>query len=240
MRWVTANHRDKKLLIEERHVAASPFGAPRGFEDSITRRAIHEFLFRPSSTAPLPLFPALLAARAALTAAESPGPSSPSDAPRILVFVDPAGTFYPPAAAGLGIALEQICVLRPSPADLLWATIESLRCPSVGAVVALVTQRLTRVEVRRLQLAAEKGTGAGLLLRPDAAAAGTYAAATRWAVTPAPGERAVQRWNLRFVHGHGGHIGQSFLLEKHRASGQTNFVRLLPPLVHHPLRAAVS
>jgi len=56
-----------------------------------------------------------------------------------------------------------------------------------------------------------------------------------WLVEPAPGGRTIQRWHLRFIHGYGGHVGQSFLLEKHRASGQTNLVRLPPPLARHPL-----
>jgi hypothetical protein len=82
----------------------------------------------------------------------------------------------------------------------------------------------------------------GVLLRPNlaSAGAGVYAAATRWLVASAPGERAIQRWHLRFLHGHGGQIDQSFLLEKHRASGQANFVRLPSPLVHHAKLSAAS
>jgi hypothetical protein len=239
MRWVTA-HRQQLLIQETRAAIARPLRS-LGFEESITNRAVHELLFQPAPGGTLPFFPALLAARAAMTgaAAEPPGGSSGGTS-RTLVWVDPAGTFYPPAVAGVGMSPGQVCLLRPrSAADVVWAAIECLRCPGVGAVVALVTQRLSRVEVRRLQLAAERGSGVGLLLRPNLAGAGAgiYAAATRWLVAPAPGERTIQRWHLRFIHGYGGHVGQSFLLEKHRASGQTNLVRLSPPLARHPLPA---
>jgi protein ImuA len=240
MRWVTAHRR--QLLIQEKRAAIAWPLRSLGFEESITNRAVHELLFRPSPGGTLPLFPALLAARAAVTRTMEPSGWS-SGAPRTLVWVDPAGTFYPPAVAGLGMSPGQVCVLRPPrAADVVWAAIECLRCPSVGAVVALVAQRLTRVEVRRLQLAAERGSGVGLLLRPHLAGAGpeVYAAATRWMVAPAPGERTIQRWRLQFIHGYGGHVGQSFLLEKHRASGQTNLVRLPPPLARHPLPAPAA
>src|SRR5690349_19426133 len=99
MRWVTA-HRQQLLIRETRAEAACwPPRRSLGFEQSITRRAVHELLFQPSSPGGmLPLFPALLAARAAITGAVDSA-SGPSGAPRTLVWVDPAGTFYPPAVA---------------------------------------------------------------------------------------------------------------------------------------------
>jgi len=225
MRWVTA-HRQQLLIQETRAAIARPLRS-LGFEESITNRAVHELLFQPApGGGTLPFFPALLAARAAImgAAAEPPGGSSGGSS-RTLVWVDPAGTFYPPAVAGVGMSPGQVCVLRPPrAADVVWAAIECLRCPSVGAVVALVTQRLSRVEVRRLQLAAERGSGVGLLLRPHlaGAGAGVYAAATRWLVAPAPGERTVQRWKIQLLHGHGGRVGQSVFLEHCR---ETHSVR---------------
>jgi hypothetical protein len=235
MRWVTADRQSRKLLIRESEGESPWARAAEGFEESITARAVHELLFAPAAGGAVPLYPALVAARGAVT--KGGGRASTG----ALVWVDPAGTFYPPAVRGMGIGFEQMYVLRPRAADLVWATAECLRCPGVGAVVALVGQRLTRVEVRRLQLAAEQGSGVGVLLRPDAAgAADTYAAATRWLVTPAPGERGVQRWRLEFVHGHGGQTGRSFILEKHRASGQANLVRPPSELARHAVRTAAS
>src|SRR5690606_12030989 len=124
----------------------------------------------------------------------------------------------------------------PPSADLLWTLAECLRCAGVGATVALVDRPLTRVQARRLQLAAEAGGGMALLLRPMQARASPhiYAAATRWLVAPARGDRTIQRWRLQLLHGHGRHAGHSFLLEKHRATGQAYFLHPPAPLVHPP------
>jgi hypothetical protein len=237
MRWVTAHH--KGFLIHEKTDTLIQQQLA-GFEESITKCAVHELLFQPAPGNVIPLFPALLAARAVVAMGDTTALSSRP--PRRLAWVDSTGTFYPPAAMGSQIPTEQMCVLRPRSADLVWATIESLRCRSIGAVVALITQPLTRVDVRRLQLAAEMGGGAALLIRPNlpSAASHIYAAATRWLVTPVPGERTIQRWHLQLVHGHGRQIGQSFILEKNRASGQTHFVHSPAPLVDHPAISAAS
>lgn len=233
MRWVTAH--GKALQIQDR-TAPCIRRESKGFNDWITCRAVHELLFESGSDA-LPLLPALQAIRGAIS-----GTDGVRRSPGALVWVDPDATFYPPAVMGLGVSPRQLHLLRPDPANVLWATIECLRCPSVGAVVAHLPQRLTRVDVRRLQLAAEHGGGIGLLLRPHSSngIADIYAAATRWIVAPAPGERTVQRWRLQLVHGHGGQVGHSFLLEKRRGSAETNFVPLSAPLVHHPSLSAAS
>jgi hypothetical protein len=234
MRWVTAHN--KGFSIHEKSDEIIPPPA-EGFAESITPGAVHELLFAPAGGNAFPFFPALLTAGAQV----KPAVILSSNPPRTLAWVDATGSFYPPAAIGSGISPGQICLLRPRPADLVWATIESLRCRSMGAVVALMMQPLTRVEVRRLQLAAEMGGGIAVLIRPNLASAAShiYAAATRWLVAPAPGERTIQRWHLQLVHGHGRRLGQSFILEKHRATGQTHFVHLPPALVHHsPISAA--
>jgi protein ImuA len=233
MRWVTSS--GKTLQVQEIRENLPGFVQPLAleFEAAITQSAVHELLFNPAMGNPLPLLPALVAVQAVMMGYSTP---------RTLVWVDPTETFYPPAAIGMGISPAQLYVLRPRAEDLVWSTIECLRCQGVGAVVSLMLQEPTRVEVRRLQLAAERGGGVGLLLRPNLLSAGSsiYAATTRWLVAPAPGERTIQRWKIQLLHGHGGRTGQSFLLEKNRASGQTNLVRLPAPLVHHPTRSAAS
>ncbi len=75
-------------------------------------------------------------------------------------------SFYPPAAAELGIRLSQLVVLRPrSAADEVWAIDQALRCPSVGVVLAWFS-RLNDRDFRRFQLAAEEGGVLGLFIRP--------------------------------------------------------------------------
>jgi protein ImuA len=130
-----------------------------------------------------------------------------------VVWCDPHRRLYPPAAASVGLPLERLFWVRPTkPADVTWAIGESLRCRGVSVTVAQ-PGRLSRIEARRLQLAAETGGGAGLLLRPSSMANGEFAAATRWLVRSIPGERTLQRWMLQLIHGHGGRVGQGAILE---------------------------
>jgi protein ImuA len=86
-----------------------------------------------------------------------------------LVILDSRCSFYPPAAAVLGINLDEMLVIRASQArDQLWALDQCLRCPAVAAVWAPLEQLSPR-DFRRLQLAAECGGGLGLLVRGSAA-----------------------------------------------------------------------
>ena len=72
-----------------------------------------------------------------------------------------------------------------------------------------------------LQLAAEQGGGVGVLLRPSTGPGSlNYAAATRWLVAPARGDRTLQRWKIQLVHGHGGRVGEAVCLEMCRRTGR--------------------
>ncbi len=99
-----------------------------------------------------------------------------------LVVVDMQRTIYPPALLSHGIDLNQVIFVQPeSQADALWATDQALRTPAVAAVVAeleLIDDRLAR----RLQLAAERGQGLGLLLRSLAARRSPSWAEVQWIV----------------------------------------------------------
>ena len=191
-------------------------GLPPG--GAFARGAVHEALSDPALGPPPRSF-ALLLARSALA-------SDPDDEGGIVVWSDPAGDLYPPAVAAGGVPMDRLLLLRPPTArDEVWAVAECLRCPAVVAVVAAVPQ-LTRVEARRLQLAAERGGGVGLLMRPWGRS-DVYAAATRWLVAPAPGDADVQRWQVQLVHGHGGRVGQRVMLEVCR---ETNALRAVEQL----------
>jgi hypothetical protein len=88
---------------------------------------------------------------------------------RLLVAVDRRREFYPPAAASLGLAWEQMVIVQPAnAADEAWAIDQALRSPGVGAVLAW-PQKLDDHTFRRWQLAAETSGAVGLLLRPAAA-----------------------------------------------------------------------
>jgi hypothetical protein len=152
-------------------------------------------------------------------------PLSTLHSPSSLVIIDPAREIYPPAIAAMGIGLEHVYFLHPlDAADQVWAIAECLRCRGVSAVIASPPP-LSRIDARKLQLAAERGGGIGILLR-TLGQSPHYAAATRWHVRPAPGQRTLQRWNIQLLHAPGGQVGQSVLLELSR---QTLQLRAITP-----------
>ncbi|HEV8379663.1 MAG TPA: hypothetical protein VGP99_12495 [Tepidisphaeraceae bacterium] len=176
---------------------------------AFARGAVHEILCEKGQGPPM--FFAMVLARAA-------------SGDRSIVWSDPERRLYPPAIAAAGIPLNRLLLLRPkNEADELWALTECLRCCGVGVALACPRQ-LSTIEARRLQLAAERGGGIGLLLRPKSAASTPYAAATRWLVSCVPGERTVQKWKVQLIHGHGGQVGKTVILEACRA---TNSLRVL-------------
>jgi protein ImuA len=193
-------------------------------EGGFAQGAIHEILSRPGDGVPR-FFTLLLARAAAMTNG------------RLVVWSDPRGEVYPPAVPAAGLSIDHLLLLRArNPAEELWATAECLRCKGVAVTVA-APKRLSRVEARRLQLAAERGGGVGLLLREVGASSAHYAAATRWLVEPAPGDRFVQRWHVQLVHGHGGRVGQPITLEVCR---DTNHVRAIETVADRSGEAAAT
>lgn len=100
-----------------------------------------------------------------------------------LVVIDPWNEFYPPAADRLGIEMQRVLVVHPNnERDTFWALEQSLRCRGV-VVVGCLAHINDRV-FRRLQLAAERGGGLGLLLRAARFRSQPSWASTRLHVTP--------------------------------------------------------
>ena len=195
--------------------ALDDLAGPKAF----ARGAVHEILCENGQSPPM--FFATVLARAA-------------SADRAIVWSDPQSQLYPPAIAAAGIPLSRLLLLRPkNEADELWALTECLRCSGVGVALAC-PKHLSTIEARRLQLAAERGGGIGLLLRPKSAASTPYAAATRWLVSSIAGERTVQKWKVQLIHGHGGQVGKTVILEACRA---TNSVRALETVVDRSVSA---
>lgn len=103
-----------------------------------------------------------------------------------LVVVDMHRTIYPPALHCHGIDLSQVIFVRPeSQADALWAADQALRTPAVAAVVAEL-EVIDDRSARRLQLAAERGQGLGILLRSLAARRSPSWAEVQWIVKSLP------------------------------------------------------
>ncbi len=94
------------------------------------------------------------------------------------------GRLYGPGLARFGIDPARLILVRcRRTVESLWAAHEALRSPAVACVVAEVG-RLDLLAGRRLQLAAEAGGGAGLLLRFGHADGTPSAAVTRWRAAP--------------------------------------------------------
>lgn len=180
--------------------------------------AVHEVL---GDATGVPSFFAALLARAALRKGA-------------IVWCDPERKIYPPALATVGLPLERLFLLR---CDEPWATAECMRCRAVDVTVVAAPgtlAKLSRLDARRLQLAAERGGGIGILLRRlgRSASASHYAAATRWLVRPVPGTPTSQRWSVRLLHGHGGLFDKTVLLEVSRDNNHS--VRAFEQLADRP------
>jgi hypothetical protein len=168
--------------------------------------AIHELLF--DRIAPTPKLLAMLLARSAQKAMHG-----------AIVWSDPRRELNPTAMQLAEIDLRRLIFLRPrNSVQEISALAECLRCRGVSAVVSHLG-RLSDIEARRLQLAVECGGGIGIFLRPmTKQAPSNYAAATRWLVCPAL-EGEAQCWTIQLLHGHGGRLGSSVLLEVDRETG---------------------
>jgi protein ImuA len=215
MRMIAA-HGGKIQILQGEEVSAQDLGFTTTLPaldlaagaKAFARGAVHEILCEKGGGAAM--FFATVLARAAC-------------GKKAIVWSDPQRRLYPPAIAAAGIPLSRLLLLWPkNEKDELWALTECLRCSGVGVALACPKQ-LSTIEARRLQLAAERGGGVGILLRPNSAASTPYAAATRWLVGAMSGERTVQKWKVQLIHGHGGQVGKTVILEACRA---TNSVRV--------------
>lgn len=213
-------------------------------QNSLARGAVHELLF--DNAHAQPKFTAALIAHAAASNGDgepegkgfAPFPRVAFETSQPIIWTDQLSEIYPPALHALGVDLKNLYLLHPTTStDESWAITECLRCPGVAAVVAS-PRRLSRIEARRLQLAAERGGSVGILMRPRDRNSSIYAAATRWLVAPHPGEQTVQRWKIQLLHGHGGRIGQAVFLELCRETNSLRATEKLPDRQTHAPTAA--
>jgi hypothetical protein len=102
-------------------------------------------------------------------------------AARWCVWVAPPLMPFAPALVARGIALERVAVV--SGAQPLWAFEQALGSGACDAALAWA-RRATARELRRLQLAAERGRTLGVLFRPRRAAREASAAVLRLGLEP--------------------------------------------------------
>jgi len=117
-----------------------------------------------------------------------------AETPRLLAWIHPFKTPYPPALAQAGDgALGRWLIVRPpGPEDHLWALEQALRSKACDAVVAHLGD-VPDMVLRRLQLAAQEGRALGLFFRPGSVAAKASPAAVRLLVRPQPADAARRR-----------------------------------------------
>lgn len=101
------------------------------------------------------------------------------------------------ACAALGGPERSLWVDVPDAGARLWAIEAALRCP--GVTVIADGCGFDSAASRRLQLAASSCGAFGVLARPAGELAEISFAATRWAVSPAPGGDLAPRWMLTLV-----------------------------------------
>jgi len=146
-----------------------------------------------------------------------------------LVVIDERGQFYPPAAAGIGIALEHTVLVRPAHSrDAVWAMEQALRSRAAAVVLAWAGSLHDRI-YRRLKLAAEAGACVGLLLRPIACRDEPSWADVRLRVNaaPSPQQALGRRLRVEIMQVRGGPSRPTVELE---LCDETNHVRLVPRL----------
>lgn len=137
---------------------------------------------------------------------------------RAFVALDRERRFYPPAAAGWGIDLSQLLLIRPATkADELWALDQALRCPGVGAVW-MRGGAISSRDFRRLQLAAEAGGTLGILIRPARLRGRPTWAEVQWLVEPRPSATG-WRLNVELLRCPGGAAGRSGQVEWSEQTG---------------------
>jgi len=109
-----------------------------------------------------------------------------------LAWIAPPYLPYAPALAAAGIDLAQVLIVRTSSArDALWAAEQALRSAACGAVLVWPAA-VKYAELRRLQLAAERGRAMTVFFRSPSIAAEASPAALRLALHTAAGGLAVQ------------------------------------------------
>ena len=85
---------------------------------------------------------------------------------RWILWISPPYIPYAPALESAGVDMDYVIVIQPDTAckDALWSIEKALQTPGCGLVLAWLNW-LPNGVIRRLQLAAEKGKGFGVLFR---------------------------------------------------------------------------
>jgi protein ImuA len=111
----------------------------------------------------------------------SPALSLLSQAQRWIVWVNPPHIPYAPALAAFDIDIAKVLLVHPKThAEMLWSVEQALKLGTSSAVLAWLDEtKLAAKDIRRLKLAAKRGTTLAVLFRPETAAEQPSAAELR-------------------------------------------------------------
>jgi protein ImuA len=136
----------------------------------------------------------------------------------VITIMDREKHFFPPAAAALGINLNNLLLIQAaSYQDEFWALDQALRCPAVAAVWASV-KHLEPRHFRRLQLAVEQSGSLGLLTRPLQVRGQPSWSQIQLLVQPRPGN-GLRRWRIEVIRARGDRAGRAVELEMDDTTG---------------------
>ena len=136
----------------------------------------------------------------------------------VIAILDREKQFFPPAAAALGINLNNLLLIQAaSHQDEFWALDQALRCPAVAAVWASL-KHLEPRHFRRLQLAVEQSGSLGLLTRPQQVRGQPSWSQMQLLVQPQPGN-GLRRWRIEVIRARGDRAGRAVELEMDDTTG---------------------
>lgn len=135
-----------------------------------------------------------------------------------LVVLDPLNQFYPPAAAAMGLNLDNLIIVRTKKSsqlqdqqnDLFWSIDQSLRCPAVAAVWGPLGQ-IDERWFRRFQLSAESSGCLGLFVQPLSQARQPSWAEVQWMVNHVRQPRVNPQRDFHRGPRHGNHPRSQFV-----------------------------
>lgn len=145
----------------------------------------------------------------------------------IVVWCRRGGDLHGPGLAAFGLDVARLIVVRPrTETDVLWAMEEGLRS-RVPAAVLGETAGGGAIALRRLQLAAEAGGVAALLLRPVGTQPAPSPALTRWRIGAADPGTATSAASSAAVEHRASRLGPRWRVELQRCRTGTPSTWLL-------------
>ena len=100
----------------------------------------------------------------------------------VAIWISPTRTIFPPALKSFGISPEKVIFIDlQNEKEILWVIEEALKCDGLSAVIG-ETCHLSLITSRRLQLAVEKSSVTGFIIRTNPNNINATACTARWRV----------------------------------------------------------